>query len=228
MRIDKYLAELWLVPRRKAKKVFKEEQIIINNEVITDVGYLLKPNDVILFEKKEIVYKPVVVYLLNKPVGYVCSDVPEGKWPSYRDLLGACVYKEILHVAGRLDVDTTGVVILTNDGELNHRIISPKKKLVKIYEVDCEKELINSDIKALEDWVVIENGYKTLPAQVERITDKKILLSIYEGKYHQVKKMIEAVNNTVVKLHRKQIGNCTLGNLKEGERQEIQEEDIWL
>lgn len=228
MRIDKYLAELWLVPRRKAKKVFKEEKISINNKIITDVGYLLKPQDSILFEEKKIVYKPVVVYVLNKPAGYVCSDIPEGKWPSYRNLLVDCIYKEMLHVAGRLDVDTTGLVILTNDWDINHRIISPKKKLVKIYEVDCEKKLMDSDIKVLEEWVVIENGYKTLPAQIEKITDKKILLSIYEGKYHQVKRMIEAVNNNVVKLHRKQIGKCTLGNLKEGERQEIQERDIWL
>ena len=144
--------------------------------------------------------------ILHKPIGYVCSDVAEGKYKSYRDLLDDCVYKETLHVAGRLDADTTGLVLITNDGDLNHRIISPKKKMVKIYEVELEKSLQDADGKDLEAGVVLEDGYQTLPAQVSKVSDKKIILSIYEGKYHQVKRMMEAVGNRVIKLHRTQIG----------------------
>lgn len=140
----------------------------------------------------------------------MCSDIPEGRHKSYRDLLDDCVYKETLHVAGRLDADTTGLVLITNDGDLNHQIISPKKKMTKIYEVDAEKPLSATNLNQLKNGVTLEDGYRTLPAQVQKISDKKILLSLHEGKYHQVKRMLEAVDNKVTKLHRTQIGRCIL------------------
>ncbi|MEI6774856.1 MAG: pseudouridine synthase [bacterium] len=155
-------------------------------------------------------YKPIVVILLHKPIGYVCSDVAEGKYKSYRMLLDDCIYKETLHVAGRLDADTTGLVLITNDGDLNHHIISPKKKMVKTYEVQVEKVINDAAIKQLEAGVVLEDGYHTLPAQVIKKSEKNIVLMIHEGKYHQVKRMLEAVDNKVVKLHRTQIGKCIL------------------
>lgn len=227
MRIDKYLASLGLVSRRDAKKFFKENIITINNEEILDHGYILHEWDIIGYGDENIVFKSVVVLVLNKPAGYVCSDVPEGKYESYRDLLDDCVYKETLHVAGRLDADTTGLVLLTNDGVLNHQIISPKKKMTKIYEVESEKPLSDIDCKQLENGVMLEDGYTTLPAHVEKISDKKIRLSLHEGKYHQVKRMLEAVHNKVTKLHRIQIGKCVLGDLPEWKRKEITQADLF-
>lgn len=227
MRIDKYLANLWLVPRRKSREVFKAWAITINQQTIKDPDYIIHEGDIIFYNEISITYKPIITILLHKPAGYVCSDIPEGKYPSYRDLLEDCVYKEILHVAGRLDADTTGLVLLTNDGDLNHRIISPKKKLVKIYEVDLEKPINQKNITNLEEGVILEDGYKTLPAQVEKISDNHIRLSIHEGKYHQVKRMLEAVNNKVTKLHRTQIGECKLWNLSESKRIIIDEKYIF-
>ncbi len=148
--------------------------------------------------------------LLHKPAGYVCSDIPEGRHKSYRDLLDDCIYKETLHVAGRLDADTTGLVLVTNDGTLNHQIISPKKKMTKIYEVTSEKPLTDTDCRQLQNGVMLDDGYTTLPAQLQKISDTNIRLSLHEGKYHQVKRMREAVNNKVTKLHRTQIGRCVL------------------
>ena len=227
MKIDKYLASLGFLSRRTAKKIFKENVITVNDEEVIDSGYVLHEWDVIGYGDETIVYKPIVVMLLHKPAGYVCSDIPEGKHKSYRDLLDDCVYKETLHVAWRLDADTTGLVILTNDGVLNHQIISPKKKMTKIYEVTSEKTLSDTDGKQLENGVTLDDGYMTLPAQVEKISDKKIRLSIHEGKYHQVKRMLEAVANKVTKLHRIQIGRCMLWDLPEGKRKEIKESDIF-
>lgn len=227
MRIDKYLASLGLVSRREAKKFFKENIITVNEEEVIDHGYMLQEWDKIEFGDETIIYKLIVVILLHKPAGYVCSDVPEWKHKSYRDLLDDCIYKESLHVAGRLDADTTGLVILTNDGVLNHQIISPKKKMTKIYEVESEKLLSDADCKQLKNGVMFNDGYTTLPAQVEKISDKKIRLSLHEGKYHQVKRMLEAVDNKVTKLHRTQIGRSLLWDLPEGKRKEIQVSDVF-
>ena len=227
MRIDKYLASLWLVSRRDAKRVFKENIITVNEEEIIDSGYLLHEWDIIGYGDENIIYKSIVVILLHKPAGYVSSDVSEWWHKSYRDLLDDCIYKESLHVAGRLDADTTGLVILTNDGVLNHQIISPKKKMTKIYEVESEKNISNTDCKQLQDGVMLNDGYITLPAQVEKISDKKIRLFLHEWKYHQVKRMLEAVHNKVIKLHRIQVGKCVLGNLPEGQRKEIEQSDLF-
>ena len=131
-------------------------------------------------------------------MGYVCSDVAEGKYKSYRTLLDDCIYRDTLHVAGRLDADTTGLVLITNDGDLNHHIISPKKKMVKTYEVQLEKPIHDDAIKQLTAGVVLEDGYRTLPAHVIKTGEKKIILMIHEGKYHQVKRMLEAVGNKVI------------------------------
>lgn len=227
MRIDKYLASLWLVSRRQSKEIFKAWEIQINNEIIQDHWYLLHEWDSIQCYVEKFIYKPIVFIMLHKPVGYVCSDIPEGRHKSYRDLLDDCVYQETLHVAGRLDVDTTWLVLVTNDGKLNHRIITPKKKMIKIYEVESEKILSADDCKQLESGVTLENGYMTLPAKVQKISDNKIILSIHEWKYHQIKRMLEAVNNKVTKLHRTQIGGCILWDLPEGKRKEITENNLF-
>ena len=227
MKIDKYLASLWLVSRRSTKKVFKESVITVNGEEVLDHKYLLHEWDIVGYGGKNIVFKSIVVLLLHKPAGYICSDVPEGKYKSYRDLLDDCPYKETLHAAWRLDVDTTWLVLLTNDGVLNHQIISPKKKMTKIYEVESEKILSDTDCKQLENGVTLDDRYTTLPAQLEKISDKKIRLFLHEGKYHQVKRMLEAVDNKVTKLHRTQIGKCIVWDLPEGKRKEITEADLF-
>ncbi len=227
MRIDKYLASLWLVSRRQSKEICKSWAIRIGNEYISDTWHILHEGDTLYYDDMSIVYKPIVIILLHKPIGYVCSDVDEGKHKSYRALLDDCIYKETLHVAGRLDADTTWLIILTNDGVLNHQIISPKKKMVKTYEVALEKPIDDKAIKRLTSGVTLEDGYKTLPAQIIKKTEKNIVLMIHEGKYHQVKRMLEAVDNKVTKLHRTQIGNCVLWDIPKGKRKEIEESDLF-
>lgn len=163
--------------------------------------------------------KEFVTILLHKPKWYVCSDIDEWWHKSYNKLLMQCPYWKTLHVAGRLDQDTTWLVVCTNNGDLNHRIISPKHKLIKTYIVHCEWVITEVMIDKLRQGVKLDDGYITLPAELVRVetNDREIILRIVEGKYHQVKRMLEAVWNKVVNLHRSEIGDRNLHGLKEWE-----------
>lgn len=163
--------------------------------------------------------KEYVSILLYKPKWYVCSDIDEWWHKSYNTLLRDCPYWKTLHVAWRLDQDTTWLVLCTSDGDLNHRVISPKHKLIKTYIVRCDLEITEDMIEKLEHGVKLDDWYVTLPAQVNRAnnSDREILLKIVEGKYHQVKRMLEAVWNKVTALHRSAIGDWDLFGLKEWE-----------
>lgn len=136
-----------------------------------------------------------------------------------------CPYSEVIDLVGRLDQDTTGLLFLTNDGELTHKIISPKKDIFKTYLVGIESPLSESDIKKLE-WGVKIDDWMTKPAKVEKVSDHEIYLSITEGKFHQVKKMLEAVKNKVLTLKRVSIGNLELGDLEEGTWRYLSDEEI--
>lgn len=139
-------------------------------------------------------------------------------------MLQDCPYTGLLHVAGRLDWDTSGLVIVTSDGDLNHQIISPKHKLVKTYHVTCAHVVQEEDIQKLIHGVELDDGYTTLPALARYLDDSRIRieLQITEGKYHQVKRMLQAVSNEVVTLHRVSIGPRTLDGLQEGEWRYLQ------
>lgn len=133
--------------------------------------------------------KEFIYVLLHKPAGYVCSDIDDGGWPSYRQLIIDCPYAEMLHVAGRLDQDTEGLVIATNDGQRMHRVISPKHKWDKQYLVHLRDPLDEDKAEIVRAGMQLDPDYITLPAQLTYIDSKTILLTIHEGKYHQIKRM---------------------------------------
>ena len=134
----------------------------------------------------------------------------------------SCPYVNLLHVAWRLDVDTEWLLLLSNDGQFIHQVISPKRDKEKEYEVHLEKEISDEDCIKLEKWVILDDGYKTKPAKVKKLEDKKILLTITEWKYHQVKRMLESINNKVIYLKRIRIANRNLDWLKKGDWKLIQ------
>lgn len=237
IRIDKYLSSLWIGSRQDLSVMCKK-WLIENNGLIckkadqkVNYGSVFKVWDGKKLTFKEIECKEFVALILYKPKNFVCSDIDEWWHKSYSNLLKDCPYWETLHVAGRLDQDTTWLVICTNDGNFNHRIISPKHKLIKTYKVVCESTITDDMIIRLENWVELDDGYKTLPAKVKRIHPlsvenewlwlHQIELQIIEGKYHQIKRMMESVENKVVELHRSSIGDWNLDELKEGERSYI-------
>lgn len=207
--------------RRDVKPYMKRYEVLVNGVLASSSDQKITYGDVINFGGEDIVVKEFVTVLIHKPAGYVSSDVPEANYLSYRELLDGCPYVNMLHVAWRLDQDTEWLLLASNDGGLIHRIISPKKKLPKVYFVSLSKVISDEAIIKLEAGVELDGGDVTLPAQIEKIDDTTIRLMIYEGKFHQVKRMMEAVDNNVVYLKRESIGEWTLDGLEKGERRYI-------
>ena len=222
IRIDKYLAQLQLVSRREAKKFFRSGRVMLNWYVEYDHGFQIIDGDVITIDEDlEFVVKQSVTILLNKPAWYVCSEIDEWWHKSYKHLLEDCIYAPMLKVAGRLDQDTTGLVLATSDGDLNHRLTSPKLSKEKEYIVTCEKEVSDADLTQLEQGVVLDGDYKTLPAKIVRIDAFSFHLIITEGKYHQVKRMCEAIDNECIALKRIRIADWTIEGIEEWTWKEI-------
>ena len=217
IRLDKYLANLGLISRRTAEKIFKSVEILVNGEKTTKSDQKIAYGDVITFDGVEIDVLESVHIIVYKPAGYISSDEDEDGYLSYRNLLQDCPYVEMLHVAGRLDQDTEGVLVVSTDGQFIHQVISPKWEKEKEYEVHLEKDISDAHCGELAKGVILDDGYHTLPAKVSRIDNKKILLTITEGKYHQVKRMLEAVGNKVIYLKRLRVGEWTLEGLEKGE-----------
>ena len=217
IRLDKYLANLWLISRRTADKIFKSAIILVNGEPITKIDQKINYGDVIRFDGVEIDVLEFIYVILYKTAGYISSDEDEHGYPSYRNLMPDCPYTYMLHVAGRLDQDTEGLLVLSNNGTFIHQIISPKRDKEKEYEVHLENGLSDKALGQLEAGVVLDDGYKTLPAKVRRLEWKKISLTITEGKFHQVKRMLEAVGNKVIYLKRTRVGDRNIADLKPGE-----------
>ena len=209
-RLDKYLANLGLISRREAPSICKKGEILIDWKIIKKADYKLNGEEILTIKGRNIKVLENVYVILYKTKGFISSDEDEFWYPSYKKQMLDCPYVNLLHVAGRLDVDTEGLLLLSNDGQFIHQVISPKRDKEKEYEVHLEKEISKNDCIQLENWVILDDGYHTKPAKVKKINDKKILLTITEGKYHQVKRMLEAINNKVVYLKRLRIWNRTL------------------
>ena len=216
-RLDKYLANLGLVSRRECNTVCKEWVIRVNGEVVQKPDFRLLWGEKIQVRDVEVEFFEEVYAILYKTAGYISSDEDEFGYPSYKNQMLDCPYVELLHVAWRLDVDTEGLLLLSSDGQFIHQVISPKREKEKEYEVWLDSVISDEDCNKLEEWVILDDGYLTKPAKVQKIEDKKILLTITEGKYHQVKRMLESVGNKVVYLKRLRIGEWNLDGLKPGE-----------
>jgi 16S rRNA pseudouridine516 synthase len=221
-RLDKYLANLWLLSRREAPLSCKKGEILLNWGIAKKSDIKIKEWDRITYKWQEIEVLENIYAILYKSSGYISSDEDEFWYPSYKKQMLSCPYVNLLHVAWRLDVDTEWLLLLSNDGQFIHQVISPKRDKEKEYEVHLEKEISDEDCIKLENWVILDDGYKTKPAKVKKLEDKKILLTITEWKYHQVKRMLESLNNKVIYLKRIRIANRNLDWLKKGDWKLIQ------
>ena len=230
MRLDKFLVNLKYGSRNDIKKLCKNSLIKVNGAVVKDSDLNINPNlDEIIVEDKKVFYKENITLIMNKPAGYICSTVDE-KYPSLLRLLDEKYSRFDFNFAGRLDWDTEGLVILSTDGELIHKITSPKKDMYKTYYVKTEKIIVDEEI--LETPITLLDGkdkeYTTKGAKINKLSDYELLLSITEGKFHQVKRMLEYIGNKVIYLKRIQIGNLSLPNYLElGEFIEIDPNDIY-
>lgn len=225
MRLDKYLVECGIGSRKEVKKIIDGKLVSVNDKIISSPKEnVVEEKDTVKYKNKIIKYKKFRYYILNKKRGYITA-VDDSRDKTVMDLLPEWVIKKDLAPVGRLDKDTEGLLLLTNDGQLNHRLLSPKSHVDKTYYAELEKNISEDDLEKLRNGVDI-GGYMTMPALAEKIEDKKIHLTIKEGKFHQVKKMLEAVDNKVVYLKRISFGNLKLNDMELGEVREVNLEDI--
>ena len=222
MRLDKFLANLKLGSRKDVKKIIKSGQIKVNNEPVKKDDYKLKPSDIVSYNDQVLEYKEYVYYLLNKPAGFVSATV-DNLYPTVISLIDD--YHELFPV-GRLDVDTTGLLLITNDGEFSHKLTSPKYHVNKKYYVEFSGTY-HSDIPEIFKNRIQIDDYLTLPAKYEYISDNSCYVTICEGKFHQVKLMMKSVGLTVTKLERVSFAFLELDNtLKVGSYRELREEEV--
>lgn len=224
MRLDQFLQKTLGVSRQDARSLLKSKKVVVNEEIVKQAKHQLDLSvDRVFYCGEELIYQEFYYFMLNKPKGFVSSHVHDGGAPIY-DLLEDYAFVD-LHCAGRLDVDTTGLVLITNDGQWSHRVAHSTQQCFKRYLVTLASPLSSDDIQKLEQGVQLNDGM-TLPAKIERISDTQIYLEISEGKFHQVKRMLKAVENEVVDLHRDRIGTINLGELAEGDYRALTDAEI--
>jgi len=216
-RIDKIIASTGMMSRSDAKKAAKKGLVKLNGIIIKDCSTKASENDDLTVNGRSVRYKKYVYIMLNKPKGYVCStDDPSS--PIVNLLLNEELQRLNLFSIGRLDKNTTGLVILTNEGELAHRIISPSGHIDKVYRVQTKLPIDRALSKNFLDGITLDDGYKCKSAVLDITDETKCTVTISEGKYHQIKRMFEAVGNKVVELKRVSIGKIVLDNrLNQGE-----------
>lgn len=226
MRLDKFLVECGIGSRTEVKKILGNGQVKVNG-VITKSSkeQIDEIKDKITCKNEELEYKEFRYYVMHKPSGYITA-IDDYREKTVMEVLPEWVIRKDLFPVGRLDKDTEGLLLFTNNGRLSHELLSPKKHVDKIYEVHLRESISDENIKKLESGVIILDNYFTKEAKVNKVEDKIIELTITEGKYHQVKEMLKGVGNEVVYLKRLSFGKLELGNLKKGEVIEISLEDI--
>jgi len=225
MRIDKYLSNLKYGSRKEIKKFIKDKRVSKNDVLVKKESELINPNiDKIYFDDELVYYKENIVLMMNKPPEYICAN-KDGLSATVMELIKEPYSRFDLNVAGRLDKDTVGLIILTNNGKILHDIITPKKDVFKKYYVKTKLPLKNLD-KLLGDYTILDGKnmpFKPLTPVIEQIDDTSLYLSIKEGKFHQVKRMIKYIDNEVIYLKRVSIGDIVLDeNLQEGQYKEIE------
>lgn len=231
MRLDKFICKSTELTRNEAKKLLKSGDVRVNGEVAKNAAMQVHENNSITVDGQELTARTSRYFMLHKMVDSICSNVDE-VYPSVLNFIEVDKAFD-LHIAGRLDADTTGLVLITDDGRWSHNVISPKKECQKTYRVwlrnaicdDNAAELIEKFKQGLQ---LQGESSLTRPAILELVTDNEVLLTITEGKYHQVKRMFAAVGNRVVGLHREQIGGIELGDLAAGEWRSLTNEEVAL
>ena len=223
MRIDKYLADQGMGTRNEIKKALKEGLVSVNGEIITKAGTHVSEDDTVMWDGMEISYQKYVYFMLNKPAGYISAT--SGTVPIVMDLI-AEPYKDMFP-CGRLDKDTEGLLLITNDGPLAHDLLSPKKHVEKEYYVETENSIRQEDLDLFAKGIMIDNNETCKPAKGTLISEISCYLVITEGKFHEIKRMFEATGNKVTYLKRLRMKNLILDEaLDLGEYRPLTEEEI--
>ena len=229
-RLDKVLSNMGYGTRKEVKALVKNGRVTLNGSAVKDSSMHIEPEkDEIYINDEKLCYKKYIYLMMNKPKG-VISATYDGYDKTVIDLLS--VEDAIFNPApvGRLDKDTVGLLLITNDGELNHRLLSPKKHVSKRYYARIEGRVTDEDVLKFKEGILLDDGYKTLSSELYILKsdeESEIEVVIYEGKYHQVKRMFESVGKKVLYLKRFEMGPLKLDeSLKEGEYRELSDEEL--
>jgi len=249
IRLQKYIADCGICSRRKAEELILAGKVQVNSEIVTELGTKVNEHDKIEVEGKAISQSTKKVYiLLNKPVGYVTTAGDEHGRPTVLDLIAGEIAERLFPV-GRLDINTSGALILTNDGDFAYKLTHPKHELGKTYEVILNKTITDAEIKKIEAGVEIpmaspvkgrwhaegmtegfnfESGgvFHTSPCIIRQITSTSLHITIHEGKNRQIRKMFTAAGKKVLELKRIKIGRLALGNLPLGRWRHLSQAEI--
>ena len=225
MRLDKFLKDTGFGSRKEVKILIKQKRVSVNDTLVSNEGLSInEEKDIVKVDNVIVEYIRFVYIMLNKPKGVVSATI-DNVHTTVIDLINEYKYLELFPV-GRLDIDTEGLLLITNDGVLSHNLLSPKKHVDKTYLLHTNVELSSNDLKTLESGVYLDNEL-TLPAKIEKVNTFEYLLTIHEGKFHQVKRMIECVGKKVIYLKRISFGPLTLDeNLPLGSYRFLTDEEI--
>ncbi|MEZ9395490.1 pseudouridine synthase [Vibrio splendidus] len=209
MRLDKYLCKSTDLTKPEAIEHIHNGEVNVNNKTVTDELTQVHESNTILLNGTPLKLREFRYLLMHKPAGTICSNIDE-VYPSLFNYIEIEQASE-LHIAGRLDADTTGLVLITDDGRWSFNITLPTKSCKKVYRVTLSRDIKDDVADKFKAGIQLQGEQKpTRPAELEVITSKEVLLTITEGKFHQVKRMVAAVGNRVVGLHREQIGDVRL------------------
>ena len=231
-RVDKVLSNLGYGSRAELKKFCKQGLVFVNGKAVSNPGLQVDTDiDEIVFNGEKINYREFIYLMMNKPDGYISATFDKHD-PIVLDLIDDEYLVFEPFPVGRLDKDTEGLLVLTNDGQLAHRVLSPKKHVPKTYYAKIDGKVTEEDIEAFKNGVTLDDGYETMPSELVILKSdniSEIELTIHEGKFHQVKRMFESVGKTVVYLKRLSMGALKLDETLElGEYRELTDEEVKL
>lgn len=228
MRLQKYLAHAGVASRRTSEELILNGRVKVNGEVVTELGYKVDPlKDKVYFDDKKLkLVREYTYVMINKPIGIVSTAKDEKNRKTVLDLVPS---NERIYPIGRLDIDTTGLLILTNDGELANKLMHPRKEIDKVYIATVEGTPSKSGLDKLRNGITID-GYKLSKSEIKILksydTDSIVRVTIHEGRNRQVKKMFERIGNPVKKLKRISFGPIELANLEIGAYRYLTNEEI--
>ncbi len=226
-RLDKYLSHLGLASRRSIKKLLKEEMLTVNGDRVRESGTRIDPvKDDIRLNGEKILPPKMQYYILNKPKGIISTTSDER---GRQDVTSFIPTRHRIYPVGRLDKDTTGLILLTNDGELTHKLIHPRYHVPKVYRLTIEGRMEKEQINAFQKGVILDDGI-TSPAEVKIIDDSYqkslIEVTLHEGKNRQIRRMCEIVGMNLLELERIKFGPISIGQLKSGKYRELSDKEV--
>ena len=222
MRLDKYLADMKIGTRSQVKELIKKGHIKINGQVVKKSDYKVESSDIIKYDDEQVDYVEYEYIILNKPQGYL-SATEDNYDKTIMELIDS-KRKDLVPV-GRLDKDSEGLILITNDGQLNHKLLDPKNHVDKKYYVEVDTKLVDNAEDLFKEPMDL-GDFITKPARFEKIDDYHAYLTISEGKFHQVKRMFSKIGSEVIYLKRISFKNLVLGDLKIGEHRYLTDEEL--